>query len=357
MVLRWSQRLVGAPLVAVLLLAVVPGTAQGFEKAIWGKVYRHGVNQFPIYKQLGVSIYQADLWWNQIAPSRPRDPTNPRDPAYRWPAVIHQAIIQARKFHMQVALQILFTPGWANGGRPPNWAPKKAADYARFATAASREYPTVHLWMIWGEPDRHNNFEPLTRVLWNQKGKLTRAQKAAPHKYARMLDQAYGALKKVSRKNVVIGGCTEFAGDIPVKVWIKNLRLPNGRPPRMDMYAHNPFGDRPPSFHAPASADGFVEFPDLPRLARWIDHYLHPGLRIFLSEWGVPTAPEQEFNYWVDPRVAAKWVSHALWLCRHWKRIYALGWVHVYDKPPLTNSGLIHANGKHKLLFKAFAQG
>ena len=43
-------------------------------------------------------------------------------------------------------------PGWANGGRSPIWAPKNPKDFADFLFAASKRYPTIRRWMIWGEP-------------------------------------------------------------------------------------------------------------------------------------------------------------------------------------------------------------
>ncbi len=338
-----------------LLLSVMPGSSLAFSKAIWGPPYQNGVNQFPLYHKLGVSIDEADLYWNVVAPTRPRDPANPDDPAYQWPLGIQQAIDQARSFHMRVMIQIIFTPRWANGGRPPNWAPSNPADFAAFATAAARRYPSVHLWMVWGEPNGHASFEPISRALPGRR--LNRAQQGAPHRYARLLDATFAALKRVSRRNLVIGGCTYTAGDIDTQQWIENLRLPNGRAPRMDMYAHNPFSYTDPSFSARPSPFGLVQFSDLPRMARWIDRYLHRGLPIFLSEWTIATHPDLEFDFWVDPPVAARWIRDALRLARRWKRIYALGWVHVYDDPPYTYGGLLYANGKPKPGFEAFARG
>jgi hypothetical protein len=253
-------------------------------------------------------------------------------------------------------LQINTTPRWANHGRPPNWAPTNPADLAAFATAAAREYPTVHLWMIWGEATRADDFEPISLVRPGHN--LTRAQAYAPHLYARMLDRSYGALKAVSSKNLVIGGCTYIGGYIRTLPWIENLRLPNGRPPRMDMYAHNPFSYSAPNFSARPSGYGEVQFSDLPRLARWIDRYLHPGLPLFLSEWTIPTAAhDSEFDWWVDAPVAARWITDAMRLSRQWKRIYALGWIHLYDDPPYIASGLLYADGKPKPGFWAFARG
>lgn len=344
-----------AALLGLVLWAAQTGSADAFSKAIWGPVYQNGVNQFPIYHKLGVSIYEAQLLWSEVAPTRPADPTNPTDPAYQWPLEIQQAIQQAAQYHIQVLLQIITAPTWANRRHPPLWAPTNPADYAAFATAAAREYPSVHLWIIWGEPTRGGNFEPMSVVPPGRP--LTKAEQAAPHLYARMLDDSYGALKAVNRRNLVIGGCTFTGGDIRTQQWIENLRLPDGRPPRMDMYAHNPFGSTAPSFSARPSPYGLVTFSDLPRLAGWIDRYLHPGLPIFLSEWTIPTAPDDEFPFWVSAPVAARWITDALRLSHSWKRIYALGWVHLYDDPPLTNGGLLTAAGKPKPLFWAFADG
>ena len=63
-------------------------------------------------------------------------------------------------------------------------------------------------------------------------------------------------------------------GDVSALNWMKTIRLPNGRPPRMDMYGHNPFSARRPLFGRPPLGHGFADFSDLPILARWIDRYV-----------------------------------------------------------------------------------
>ena len=246
-------------------------------------------------------------------------------------------------------------PGGRTAGVRRQWATVKPRAFAAFATAAARRYPRVHLWMIWGEPTRAGNFEPITPALPGHP--LDQAQRRAPHIYARLLDAAYGALKHASRKNLVIGGSTYTTGQIDAQQWIENLRLPDGKPPRMDMYAHNPFSTEAPSFSDPSSPFGEVQFSDLPRLAGWIDRYLRPGLPLFLSEWTIPTAPDDEFDFYVNAPVAAQWITDALTLARHWKRIYALGWIHVYDNQPASAGGLLYANGTPKPGYFAFARG
>jgi hypothetical protein len=137
-------------------------------------------------------------------------------------------------------------------------APEKAEaeSLADFATAASRRYPYARRWMIWGEPSRHSNFQPMP------------ANKPdAPRRYAKILDAAYGALKAQSRGNIVIGGMTYTAGDVTPADWTRWMRLPSGRPPRLDWWGHNPFSTRFPNLKQRPLSNfvGWRDFSDLDR--------------------------------------------------------------------------------------------
>ena len=352
----------------VVAFAVVAGPAearQSKKKAIWGPVQVNGVSQFPIYRDLGAGIYQMTLNWSVAAPSRPARPTDPTDPAYRWPAEVDYALSEARRYGIRVAILLQSTPGWANGGREGRWAPSRPSDYASFAAAASRRYPGVRLWMIWGEPTRRANFKPLFHERRDRP--LTRRMRQGPRTYARLLDSAYGALKRVNRRNLVIGGNSFVTGDVSPLNWIKNLRLPNGRRPRMDMYGHNPFSARRPNLRRRPLGHGFADFSDLDTLARWLDRYLRrPGgrrLKLYLSEFFIPTDHfNEEFNFYVSRRTAASWLTSALRITRRWSRIYTLGWFSLYDDPPRAtndevNRGLLDYRGRRKPAYAAFKDG
>jgi len=354
---------------AVVALAVAAPTAMASRtdrKAIWGPVTVNGVSQFPIYNDLGVGIFEMTLNWAADSPNRPRNPRDPRDPAYTWSADIDFALQQAAHYRMHVLLQVSQTPRWANGGRAPNYPPPNSGDLANFLTAAARRYPSVHLWMVWGEPDRKPNFASLVPASPTA-SRLTRAQAAAPHLYAQMLDASYGALKRVGRRNLVIGGNTFTTGDIPTRLWIENLRLPNGRPPRMDLYGHNPFCWRAPNLGNPASdpkndkASWEVDFSDLGRLSRLVDGNLavpRQHIRLFLSEWMIPTGPDSELNFYTTRAVQAQWITDAWRLVRSSPFIYALGWIHLYDDPPGGSmSGLLDDRGRPKPGYYAFKAG
>lgn len=328
-------------------------------KAIWGPSTRNGASLFPVYRELGVKVYEEDLRWNLIATRRPKHPRDVNDPAYVWPAEVTHALAEAKRYGMQVALQIIGAPGWANGNLPPQWATFDPRAYANFAIAASKRYPSVHLWMIWGEPSRAHDFLPLTPA--QPFTKLDAHQKIAPHLYSRILDAAYGALKSVSRANLVIGGMTDTAADISPQQWIENMRLPDGRPPRLDMYGHNPFTLRAPNLANPPSPGEQLDFSDLGRLAQLVDANLgrpdNPQPKLFLSEWTIPTAPDLEFNFHVEKRVQALWITDALRITREDPSIYALGWIHLYDSLPQSAGGLIEADGNRKPGFFAWKDG
>jgi hypothetical protein len=360
----------GLATLALVLAALIaaPAASAHFsrKKAIWGPVQVNGVSQFPIYHDLGVGIYEDKLNWASIAPTQPAHPADPNDPAYRWPADLDLAVSEAKRYHMRIALQVIDSPSWASGHKQPFWAPTSPWAFATFLRAAARRYPSVHLWMIWGEPSTHFNFMPLTA---ERRGhSLNRAQRVAPHLYARILDASYRSLKRESRRNLVIGGNTFVTGDISPLNWIKNLRLPNGRPPRMDLYGHNPFSSRRPSFGRPPLGFGFADFSNLPQLSGWVDRYLarprhKRHLDLFLSELFWPTDhPNYEFNFWVTQSTAASWLTVALRNTERWSRIYALGWFSLYDDPPNAkgdevNRGLLTWTGKRKPAYYSYRSG
>jgi hypothetical protein len=354
-----------ALLLAAMLGAVAPGVADAEpsrKKAMWGPVELNGVSQFPIYADLGVGIFQMRLYWNEVAVRRPNKPRDPSDTAYRWPPLIDRAITEGRAHGIQVSLLVQRAPRWANGNKDNQWAPRRPADFAAFVAAASRRYPAVRHWMIWGEPIKDRNFQPLA-PMGNRplRGKAKRGARI----YARLLDAAYRALKRVSARNRVIGGNSFTGGSLRPRRWIEALKLPNGRPPRMDLYGHNPFSARPPDLDQPPLGGGYADFADLDRLARWVDKHLTRSrrIRLFLSEYSLPTDHTSvEFNFYVSRKTQADWIRLALRETRRWSRIYTFGYHALYDDALLPDGrqverGLIERDGTRKPAYYAFRRG
>ena len=372
----WIRRAVALLILAVIVGGVVfavktvtasekeygagPPAKQTLKKAAWGLTEHNGVSLFPQYRDLGIGIFETQARWDSIAPKRPRKPTNWRDPAYEWPEYLDQAIDEAGRHGIEVMIQLIGAPKWANGGNKWTYPPARPSDFAAYVTAIGKRYPRVRHWMIWGEPTSRRAFATVIDSPMTAQTRLNRAQARAPRHYAQLLDAAYVALKGVRRKNLVIGGNTYLGSGRPVVrtyQWIRYLRLPDGRRPRMDLWGHNPYSFRKPYLQSPASPKGRVDFSDLDDLAAELDRsFPGPPLKLYLSEWGVPTGLDKDLQFEVDTETAVNWVESAFTIVRDWDRIYTLGWSVPVDTPR-NPQGLLDEDLEPKATYEAFKQG
>jgi hypothetical protein len=373
------MRLVQSPrlgmTVALASLALLAGTVDASadtNKTIWGPVTTpNGASSFPIYRELGVKVFQYQLRWDRVAPTRPASPTDRNDPAYRWPADVNRAVTQAAASGIEVALMVKGSPPWANGGRPQTWVPSARA-YARFLVAATRRYPSVQHWMIWGESSYHGNFQPMPPN-----------KRTGPRAYARLLDKAYVTLKRQSPRNVVIGGCTFTSGDVPPVLFARWMRV-DGRPARLDWFAHNPFSFRFPKLSDPPNSTSpyVVDMSDVdtfygelkgiygrfaeryersgsPALRRYFRRFRHRGPRLWLSEFTVSSdRANRAFDFHVSRSSQARWLTRAYRIAAREHYIAGLGWFNLRDEPtsmPLgLTTGLMTYEGVRKPAFYAY---
>jgi len=345
-----SRGLPAAALCAALLLGWAPPSGAA-EKSIWGPAatVAGGGSAFDLYRRLGVDTVQFQLNFAQTAPVEPANPRSPDDPAYRWPAAVDQAVREGARTGIQVALLVSRSPGWANGGRSEIWRPRPRA-FADFLSAAARRYPTVRRWMVWGEPSRVAAFRP------NRAGAST-----GPRAYAELLDSSYGALKEVSARNIVIGGMTYTGGgggEVKPKQWLDWMRLPNGRPPRLDWYGHNPFSTRFPDLRDRAFPGGYRDIGDLDLFSREVARVYTRRAKLWLSEYTIQSDHgSTDFNTFVSRQGQAQWLTAAYKAANSLPSVAGLGWIGLEDAPESklsTNFGLITADGTRKPSFYAF---
>jgi hypothetical protein len=343
----------------VIAALAIPTTAGArAQKAIWGPTQFSAGNAecggggpcsaWPVYSQLGVDVFEFRMLWSSVAPTRPANPTDPNDPAYRWPADFNSTEAEAAARGIQLAGLVEGAPSWANGGQGIAGAPNPA-DFANFMIAASRRYPSVHRWMVWGEPNRVDHLQP-------------QGKKAGPRTYAAMLQAAYRALKSVDPSDVVVGGMLDNIGSVQPNVFIRNMRLRNGKRPKMDEFGQNPFDSRPPRLRN-RPIDGFRGISDVDTLwqevRRAFGHGRGSPKGLWLSEYTVQTDhPSFAFNFSVSPATQAQWLTLAYRLARRAHYVHGLGWYRLDDQPPgpqSANWGLETANGVRKPSFDAFA--
>jgi hypothetical protein len=119
------------------------------------------------FDRLGVDVVKINLYWDEVAPGGRRKParfdgTDPAD--YDW-SNYDSAVQAIRARGMRPFLSI--------GGRGPRWAVQnkgrkgtyrpKASEFRRFAEAAGRRFPDVHIWSIWNEPNLYSWLSPQRR--------------------------------------------------------------------------------------------------------------------------------------------------------------------------------------------------
>jgi hypothetical protein len=359
---KMRQRIAIGLIVATALAAAaaVPAAAGAkthhVDKALWGLLTMpDGSSPIPIYRKLGVDYLEYQLVWSRIAPTRPAHPKNPKDPAYHWPSDLDAFVPAARRKGIGTALMLKDTPTWANGGAGVNVAPDKDSDYAAFATAAARHYRSVRRWMIWGETNRAFTWQPLPAN-----------SPVGPRRYATLLRAGYWALKGVSKKNLVIGGMTFTFGDVYPGDFVRYMRLPNGKPPPLDMYGHNPFSRRRPARGQPLSYPGARDMGDVPRLVRDVHRsyrklhrFRKHGPKLWLSEFTVSSdRANRAFNFAVSRKEQAAWLKGAFNIAYHTKQVAALGWFNLIDEDPSVDNGLttglLTYDGKPKPVFNVY---
>lgn len=370
----------GVHALAVLALvtgwAALPAAAAGAPvKAIWGPPQIGGVSQFPVFQDLGADLLEYPVSWNAVAPSRPANPTDPADPAYRWPADLDLAVAEGQRTGIGILVLVLGTPSWAQReGLEPRHPPTNVGDYAQFMEALARRYPSIRHFMVWGEPIRNANYD--LAATGDKKRNVKPGEKAGSvlprttpelrrqvGAYARMVDATWLRLKALNRANLVIGGNTTTDGDIDPFNWVKWMRLPSGKPPRMDLFGHNPFGTRGPDLKKTQIRRGSADFSDLDDYLPWIKRWQQRGgrngkLRLFVSEYTAPTdVTSYEFNYHVTRALQAKWLA-AAWKIAKQQKLYGLGWIGLYDltRPGggESRTGLIDGQGVKKPAYDVF---
>jgi hypothetical protein len=192
----------------------------------------------------------------------------------------------------------------------------------------ARRYPQVHLWTTWNEP----NHTAFLLPQWQRRGQGWAP--VAPHWYRSMHEQAYAAIKRVSRKNrLLVGGLTSIGARRPgafrtipplrflremacVDSSLRPLRTPECRdfhPLQADGFAFHPYMHKlPPETHL-ANPDS-VGVSDLGRLSSLLRRLHDLGrirsrLPLYITEFGYETDPP-------DPKRGVSLATQAIWLNR-----------------------------------------
>ncbi|MGH3132447.1 MAG: hypothetical protein ACRDNY_01665 [Gaiellaceae bacterium] len=233
--------------------------------------------------RLGLDVVRVTLDWNR---------TEPRPGVYRW-SRSDRLLRALRSRGLRPVVTIWGTPGWANGGALPNVAPRRGADFLRFAQAAARRYRFVTSWIMWNEPNKPTWLKPVSAGTY----------------VTRILNPGYRGIKAVNTRARVAGGVTGpnagRGGASPVD-FIRGMDRAGAR---LDAYAHHPYpvfpGDTP---YVGGCSCETITMASLERLGRFVGRAF-PRARIWLTEYAYQTNPPDVFG--VSPKLQARYVAEA----------------------------------------------
>jgi hypothetical protein len=331
---------------------------------------------FAMFEQLHVQEVRLNLYWGGrygVAKTRPKNATNPNDPAYDWS--LYDRIV---RYQPEAGVHLIFsiygTPPWANGGRGPNVAPTRTTDLRNFAYAAARRYgglwpdgsggmlPPVRDWLAWNEPNNPLFLTPQYRKTatgW-------KIQSAVD--YAKICTAIYSGVHATLAKAERVGcGVTSPRGNnnpgsvrpsVSPLAFLRAVKTAGLK--SFDAWAHHPYyaspQDQPTT--KPTGARGnaatAVTLGNIGDLIKEVTR-LYGNKRIWITEYGYQTNPP-------DALFGVSWSKQALYLTQSFAiarknpRIDMMLWFLLKDEPSLAGwqSGLLTAAGKKKPAYAAF---
>jgi hypothetical protein len=149
------------------------------------------------FQSLGADVVKLQLYWDDVAPAGRKKPAgfDASDPSsYHWntyPGAVNAVIAAGMRPYLSIGGR---APRWASGsrGRPGTFRPS-AKQFRLFAQAAGRQFPGVHIWSLWNEPNLYSWLSPQRANGVPQAPSIYRKLYLAGH--AGLADSGHGADK------------------------------------------------------------------------------------------------------------------------------------------------------------------
>jgi hypothetical protein len=325
----------------------------------------------------GASVIHTTASWSGIAPTKPANPANGDDPAYKL-ADLDELVFQSGLYGLRVMIDINGTPKWANGGKSPNVMPKRLADLTTFTKMLATRYNgrqghgTVSLWSVWNEPNLQlfltPQFSPSRTVtaVKTVKGKKVKYKKTVftivgPANYAKLYKAAYAGIKSGnSLAQVAIGETSARGRDKPLAgvsaslapgTFARYLAKVPGL--KFDAWAHHPY---PTSPNLPPTQK--VRYPNvtlstLPRFETNLKAFFHRSVPVWVTEYGHETKPPDPHG--VSYALQAKYAAQALTIAKNDPNVQMFIWFVFHDSAGNPwQSGLYTAGGAQKPAYDPF---
>jgi hypothetical protein len=310
--------------------------------------------------QTGATTTRVDLFWGDIAPSRPADPADPADPAYDFARadLILRGLVERGITPM---VSVYDSPAWSTGGSssepetPFNTLTPDPEDFGDFMAALASRYagdvrspgggvlPEVRHFEIWNEPNLSGFLRP----------QFEGDTPVSPDAYAAMVEAAYPLIKSANPDAVVIAGVAGPRGSTgPTGIgaidWLRHLR---DRDIPLDGWSQHVYPVAGPL--EPTAA-----VPSWSTIGRFLDELdgFTPGLPLYITEAGYTTA-ETAYR---DARSAVTEEEQARYLGQIYSlpqlrtdRIRAVVWFNLQDNVNWP-AGLLREDGSRKPSYERF---
>lgn len=305
----------------------------------------------------GASIIHTTANWAALAPTRPADPSDGSDPAYKL-ADLDDLVAHAGQDGMRVMINITGTPKWANGNTTPNHMPKKLSDFTAFARMLAARYNGVSghgyvgLWSVWNEPNLQQFLTP------QYVGKKI----VSPANYAKLYKAAYAGIKGANKSSLIAAGETSAQGrDKPSKgssqtvspgMFAKLLSKQKGL--KFDAWAHHPYPTAPSAKPLEKVRYPNVTLSTLPKFEKDLHTWFHRTVPVWITEYGHETKPGERRG--VSNATQAAYAKQALGIVKKDPNVQMFIWFTFRDSSGNPwQSGLEQPSGAAKPSYAAFA--
>ncbi|MGE0028576.1 MAG: hypothetical protein AB7O78_13295 [Thermoleophilia bacterium] len=314
----------------------------------------------------GVTTTRVDVFWGDVAPTRPADPTNPADPAYDFSR--YDLIFQSlAKEGITPIVSTYHTPAWASGGAVEpvggriNTLAPDPQDYGAFMTALATRYsgsftapggetlPRIAHFEIWNEPNLSGFLRPPG---WDDPSlSIEQLTQARLETYAAMDEAGYAGVKQGDPEATVIAGVggprssTSRTGVGAVE-WLRGLadeKIP------LDAYSQHVYPAAPP-------LEETTVVPSWSTIGRFLTDLdaFRPGLDLYITEAGYTTSPTPFRDTQVTEDQQADYLEQIYSLPQlRSERIKTVVWFNLQDNADWP-AGLLREDGSRKPSYGRF---
>jgi len=308
-------------------------------------------------QKAGASILHVTADWSAIAPTKPANPLDGNDPAYKL-ADLDQLVRNAGRYGFQVMINISRAPSWTNGGQAPNHPPKNLNDLTQFAQMLAARYDgepnrgLVLRWSVWNEPNLGIFLTP----------QFVNGKIVSPAEWVKLYMAGYKGIEAGDKKALVAGGETSNQGrnkplaDQPDSVAPATFaHLVSLIDPKLPFaaWATHPYPTTPSLPPTQKVAYPNVTLFTIDKFGASLQQWFHRRVPIWVTEYAEQTKPQ--YSGGVSYAQQAADAKEAMMLAAASPYVEMFVWFTFRDSPGTWQSGLETSGGVKKPSYAAFS--